>query len=142
MRISLIPYGAVAGLIPSLLPYLVESENWSKGRAKVDDILRFVLTGQMQLWVSHDDHEIYGHLVTEVKVYPQCKMLAVQYCAGEPNHMEYVLDEVHDLLDRFARDAGCAGIEFVGRPGWKKSASSYGYKVQSVMYQKFFKDES
>jgi len=142
MRMSLIPPGTVAGVIPSLLPYLVKSQEWTRGRATVDDILRFVLNGQMQLWVGHDDNEIYGHVITEVKNYPQRKMLVVQYCAGEPNHMQYVDEEMFDLLDRFAKDAGCSGIEFVGRPGWRKQAGKYGFEVQSVMYQKFFKEET
>ena len=139
MNMTLVPNGQVAQLIPALWPYLATSEEWTHGRAKVDDILRFILTGQMQLWVGHEDNEIYGHVITEVKAYPRCKMLVVQYCAGEPNHMQYVEDQMYDLLDRFAKDAGCAGIEFVGRPGWRKSAGSHGYTVQSVTYQKFFK---
>lgn len=141
MKMSLILPGSVAGVIPSLLPYLVKSQEWTRGRATVDDILRFVLNGQMNLWVGHVDNVIYGHVITEVKVYPQCKMLTVQYCAGEANHMQYVEDEMYDLLDSFAKDAGCSGIEFIGRAGWKKSARSHGYEVQSVTYQKFFKDE-
>jgi hypothetical protein len=139
MKMTLVPNGQVAQLIPALWPYLATSEEWTHGRAKVDDILRFILTGQMQLWVGHEDNEIYGHVITEVKAYPRCKMLVIQYCAGEANHMQYVEDQMYDLLDRFAKDAGCAGIEFVGRPGWRKSAGSHGYTVQSVTYQKFFK---
>ncbi len=139
MKMTLVPNGQVAQLIPALWPYLATSEEWTHGRAKVDDILRFILTGQMQLWVGHEDNEIYGHVITEVKTYPRCKMLVIQYCAGEANHMQYVEDQMYDLLDRFAKDAGCAGIEFVGRPGWRKSAGSHGYTVQSVTYQKFFK---
>jgi hypothetical protein len=124
------------------MPYLAESANWTHGRASVDDILRFILTGEMQLWIGHDGEKIYGHVITQIKTYPQCKMLVIQYCAGMPNHMKYVEDEMYDLLDRFARDAQCSGIEFVGRPGWKKSASSHGYEVQHVTYQKLFKDKS
>jgi hypothetical protein len=142
MRASLVPLGMVSSVIPALLPYLAESEKWTRGRAKVDDILRFVLNGQMQLWIGHEENTIYGHVVTEIKDYPQCKMLVVQYCAGEPNHMQYVDDEIFDLLDRFAKDAGCAGVEFVGRPGWRKQADKYGFEVRSVMYQKFFKEET
>jgi hypothetical protein len=132
----------VSSVIPALLPYLAESEKWSKGRASVDDILRFVLNQQMQLWVVHEENTIYGHVITEIKEYPRCKMLVVQYCAGESNHMQYVDDEIFDLLDRFAKDAGCTGIEFVGRPGWRKQAEKYGFEVRSVMYQKFFKEET
>jgi len=142
MRASLVPPGMVSSVIPALLPYLAESEKWSKGRASVDDILRFVLNQQMQLWVVHEENTIYGHVITEIKEYPRCKMLVVQYCAGESNHMQYVDDEIFDLLDRFAKDAGCTGIEFVGRPGWRKQAEKYGFEVRSVMYQKFFKEET
>ena len=139
MNMTLVPNGHVAQLIPALWPYLAKSEEWTHGRATVDDILRFILTGQMQLWIGHEGNEIYGHVITEVKAYPRCKMLVIQYCAGEANHMQYVEDQMYDLLDRFAKDAGCSGIEFVGRPGWRKSAGSHGYTVQSVTYQKFFK---
>jgi hypothetical protein len=94
----------------------------------------------MQLWVAHQEGQVYGHVITEIKDYPRCKMLIVQYCAGEEDHMQYAEDEMFDLLDRFAKDAGCAGVEFVGRPGWRKQANKYGFSVQSVMYQKFFKE--
>lgn len=142
MEVSYVPLGQVSMVIPGVMGYLQKSEHWSKGRARVDDILRFVLNGQMQLWVVHKENTIYGHVVTEVKQYPQCKMLTVQYCAGEDNHMEFVEEQMFKQLDSFAQDAGCAGVEFVGRPGWRKAAHKYGYEVQSVMYQKFFEDKS
>ena len=140
MKMSLVPVGQISGVLPALLPYLAKSEEWTRGRAVIDDILRFVLNGQMQLWVAHQEGQVYGHVITEIKDYPRCKMLIVQYCAGEEDHMQYAEDEMFDLLDRFAKDAGCAGVEFVGRPGWRKQANKYGYSIQSVMYQKFFKE--
>lgn len=108
----------------------------------MDDILRFVVNGTMQLWVVFQPAEgkIFGHVITEVKQYPQCKMLVVQYCAGEKNHMEHCEVTMYELLDKFAKDNGCAGIEFIGRPGWGKHVKKYGYEIQSVSYQKFFKD--
>lgn len=138
MNISLVPYGGVSNVVPALLPFLAESQGWTRGRATVDDILRFVLSGQMQLWAVHDEQRIYGHVITEIKQYPQCKMLTIQYCAMQPGAMELVEDEMQDKAARFAKDVGCVGIEFVGRPGWRKTANKYGYEVQSVMYQKFF----
>ena len=138
MKISVVPVSQLLSVIPALMPYLEESAKWSRGRAIPEDIVRFLLNGQMLLLAVHDDDSIYGHVVCEVKAYPQCKMLTVQYCAGEPHHMEFVEDEMYALLDNLAMQAGAAGIEFVGRPGWKKSAQSHGYEVQSVTYQKFF----
>lgn len=142
LEISLVPIGNISSAIPGLMPYLAESEVWSRGRSKVDDILRFLLNGQMQLWAIFctEEQKLYGHVITEVKQYPQCKMLVVQYCAGEANHMQYVEDKMYDVLDKFAKDTECAGIELIGRPGWGKHVKKRGYEVQSVMYQKFFKD--
>ena len=140
MRMSLIPPGMVAETIPQLLPHLKTSQEWTKGRSTVDDILRFILNGQMQLWVGHEEGKIYGHVITEVKEYPRCRMLTIQYCAMDPGTLDQINEKMQDIAVRFAKDAGCAGVEFIGRPGWRKQANKYGYDVQSVMYQKFFKD--
>lgn len=140
MDISLVPVGHVAGFIPALLPYLQKTEEWTKGRSKVDDVLRMILNGQLHLWVVYEGERIYGHVTTEVKQYARCKMLTIQYCAMEPGTLDQINDKMQTIATQFAKDAGCAGIEFVGRPGWRKTASEYGYSVQSVMYQKFFED--
>ena len=96
----------------------------------------------MQLWVvfSVENNEIYGYLITEAKQYPQCKMLVIQYCCIEDNHMQYIEDKMQDTAERFAKDMGCVGIEFIGRPGWGKRISKYGYDTKSVVYQRFFKE--
>jgi hypothetical protein len=140
MNITLVPPGHVAGVIPALLPYLHESQEWTRGRALVDDLLRLVLTGEMQLWVVFEGDHIFGHVITEIKPYPRCKMLTIQYCAMETGTLDEINEKMQDVATRFAKDAGCAGIEFVGRPGWRATAREYGYTVQSVMYQKFFEE--
>jgi hypothetical protein len=141
MNMFLIPVGQVYTVLTQLLPYLLESAEWTKGRANADDLIRLVVTGQMQLWVVMDENTVLGHTITEIKQYPQCKMLTIQYCAMKPGTLEEVEDHMQDLASRFAKDAGCAGIEFIGRPGWRSTANKYGYTTQSVTYQKFFKDE-
>ena len=140
MNITLVPPGQVVFAAAQILPYLQVSAEWSKGRSSADDIVKFVLTGQMHLWVVFDENTCRGHIVTEVKQYPQCKFLTIQYCAMEPGTMEAVEDKMQEYAERFARDMGCAGIEFIGRPGWRKTANTYGYDLHSVTYQKIFKD--
>jgi hypothetical protein len=144
LDISLIPYGQISYMVAPLLRFLQESESWTKGRSSVDDIVRFVLTGQMQLWVvfDPDTQEIHGYVITEIKQYPQSKMFVIQYCAMNPNHMRYVEDSMHEKADRFARDAGCAGIEFFGRPGWEPHVKKRGYTVKTVVFEKFFDEGS
>lgn len=140
LSISLVPYGQISYMVQPLIKYLQKSEDWTKGRSSVDDIVRFVLTGQMQLWVvfDPDTQEIHGYVITEIKQYPQSKMFVIQYCAMEPNHMKYVDEVMHETADRFARDAGCAGIEFFGRPGWEPHVKKRGYTVKTVVFEKFF----
>jgi len=144
LDISLIPYGQISYMVAPLLRFLQESESWTKGRSSVDDIVRFVLTGQMQLWVvfDPDTQEIHGYVITEIKQYPQSKMFVIQYCAMNPNHMRYVEDSMHEKADGFARDAGCAGIEFFGRPGWEPHVKKRGYTVKTVVFKKFFDEGS
>jgi hypothetical protein len=144
LDISLIPYGQISYMVAPLLRFLQESESWTKGRSSVDDIVRFVLTGQMQLWVvfDPDTQEIHGYVITEIKQYPQSKMFVIQYCAMNPNHMKYVEDSMHEKADRFAREVGCAGIEFFGRPGWEPHVKKRGYTVKTVVFEKFFDEGS
>jgi len=141
LAIALIPYGQLAYVVPGLMPYLEKSKAWTKGRANIDDIIGFLYSGKMSLWLVYDD-ELAGHgyVITEVKQYPRCKMLTIQYCAGEPNEMKYVEDKMYETLESFAKDAGCIGIEFFGRPGWGAHTKKRGYDVQTVVYERFFGD--
>ena len=138
--ISLVPYGRISYVIPSLIRYLNESEHWSMGRAEIDDIVRFALNGQMQLWCVYDvdTNEMHGFVMTEIKPYPKKKMFVIQYCAMTPNHMQYIEDKMHETADKFAYEMGCQGIEFFGRPGWEPHVKKRGYTVKTVVYEKHF----
>jgi len=144
LEVTLIPYGQICQLVPSLMRYLTISETWTNGRANVDDIVKFLLNGQMHLWAVYDpdSNTVYGYVITEIKQYPQKRMLVAQYCAGEPNHMQYVQDKAFGVLDEVAVKAGCDGIEFFGRPSWRPYAKQYGYAVQTVVYEKHFEVKS
>lgn len=142
MNVTLVPYGSLTRFLPMLYPHFVTSEIWSHGRAEVDDIVGFLYSGRMQLWVffagDKETPELAGHMITEVKDYPRCKMLVLQYCAAETGTMEPIEGAMHETLERFAKDMGCKGIEFVGRPGWARSAKAHGYTSKTITYEKFF----
>lgn len=141
LNITLLPPDWIDGLWDQLLPYMQETAYRSRGRVSVEDLKEFIHTGYMNVWAVYDEetNKVCGHFMTEVKQYPKMKMLVVQYAAMLPNHMEQIEDRMQVLAESFAKDAGCEGIEFVGRPGWKNHATKYGYTAQSVMYQKFFR---
>lgn len=140
LDITLVPYGKISYVIPHLIRYLNESEYWAMGRSSIDDIVRFALTNQMQLWAVYDmdTNEMNGFVMTEIKTYPQKKMFVIQYCAMNPNHMRYIEDKMHATADKFAKDMGCHGIEFFGRPGWEPHVKKRGYTVKTVVFEKHF----
>jgi hypothetical protein len=137
--VSLVPFGYLHAVLPQLSAQLQKSEFWTNGRASVDDIIRFLYNGHMQLWIAHvDGQQFLGYVITEIKEYPRCKMLVMQYCAGDTGSLEDVGDLVFETLERYAKDAGCSGIEFFGRPGWTPHAKKHGCTVQTVVYEKYF----
>lgn len=139
LDIKLVPPKAVHSWIPGLRKYLAKSEFWTKGRATAVDIIEFLISGQMYMWVVVDeDLKPWGYVITETRDYPRCKVLTVQYCAGESGYMRFIEDRMYDTLDQFAKDAGCAGIEFFGRKGWESHVKKHGYKMNTVIYERFF----
>ena len=142
LEFSLIPFGQLTAVIPALLPYLNKSEFWTHKRAHVDDIVAFLFSNQMQLWVAYekDSNKVYGHVVTEVKQYPRVKMLVLQYIAAEDHTMKWVQDKVFATLENYAKDTHCAGIEALGRPGWEPHMKKHDYTVKTVCYEKYFSE--
>jgi hypothetical protein len=143
LTFGIVPNGQQTIWVSKLLPYLKKSEIWSRGRCNVDDIVRFVVTGQLLLWAVYnpENQQAFGFVITETKEYPRGKMLVLQYCAGEPGAMALVDDEMQASFEDFARKAGCMGIEFYGRLGWRNQTKKYGYTSKSVVYEKFFGPE-
>lgn len=140
LTVTYIPYGQLSYVLPKLVHNLEKSELWTRGRASVDDIVKFLYTQYMQLWAIHDpEHEdIWGYVITELKQYPKCKMLVIQYSAGDYGSLELSGDVVFEELEEFAKAEGCQGIEFFGRPGWRNHARKHGCTAQTVVYEKYF----
>jgi len=143
VEITLVPFGYLHSIVPSLTPFFQRSEFWTNGRASIDDIIQFLYTGEMHLWVAYEDDfdNIVGCMITELKQYPKSKMFVVQYLSGDYGVLAEMGDTVFPLIENAARDAGCSGIEFFGRPGWGAHVKPYGYNVQTVVYEKHFKDD-
>ena len=139
LQLSLVLLGDLPKTVPLVSTYLEEAASRTRGRCTATDLLRMIFNGQYTLWAVFDARaqRVHGCFVTEVKAYPQMNMLAVQHCVIDENLMEQVEEKMQETAANFARDAGCAGIEFTGRPGWRRHAEKYGYVSNSVSYTKF-----
>lgn len=138
--VSYVQFGQLNYVLPHLAENLHKSEFWTKGRASVDDIIKFLYTQHMQLFLVHDPEVpvIYGYVITEIKQYPRTKMLVFQYSAGDYGVLDVAGDAVFEELEKFAKAEGCDGIEFFGRPGWRNHAKKHGCTSTTVVFEKMF----
>ena len=138
-RVFIVRPGDIVTMLPAVLPYLEKMGKWTGGRRTVDDLVRRILNMECNLWVTlAADGETNGAIITKVEEYPQIRMLHILHAAGEKNHMSELEDELYAAYDAFAKFNHCLGVEFTGRPGWKKYVESRGYKLKSVSYEKLF----
>lgn len=107
----------------------------SGGRWTMADLLLALCMGDQQLWITKDANgEIVAALTSQIVDYPSKRMLAVQFLGGKQFD-----DWSHDLLsmlEAFAKDAGCHGVEAVGRFGFWPFFKSRDYKKSYCTYQR------
>jgi len=140
LDIALVPYAVLARTMAGIIKYLEKAAEVSSGRSTVEDIMRYVFNNQYSLWVVFDKNAsgMLGFFALEVKNYPSKRMLCIQHCVIEPHHMQSVEPRMEEISERWAKDNGCSGIEFTGRPGWRRWARERGYLSHSVVYERFF----
>ena len=114
-------------------PYLMRAANYTYGRFTVDDIYESVTEHGYQLWVAFEDDVILGAVVTQFMVYPKRKTLSMTFCGGI--HLKKWKDKMLALLQNFAGDMNCDGIEATARKGWAKIFKADGYKERWVTFE-------
>lgn len=114
-------------------PFMEKAAVYTYGRYTSDDIYDSVKEHDYQLWAAFEDGNFKGAVVTNVIVYPKRKLLAMQFCGGI--ELKEWKVPMLALLQRFARDMGCDGIESTGRPGWSKVFKNDGFKEVWMSYE-------
>jgi hypothetical protein len=110
-----------------------KAAKYTYGRYTSDDIYDSVVEHDHHLWVAFDKTGIKGAVVTNIIVYPKRKLLAMAFCGG--HDLKEWKDPMLNLLQRFAKDMGCDGIESTARAGWAKIFSNDGYKQHWVTFE-------
>ena len=125
---------------PDLMVLLQKAAKITSGRVTRDDIVQMVQSGRYQLWVIFDSdptsYKTYGVILTEIRQYPRRKFVCVQHCVAEPGMLQEAGVDCLKVLENFARDQSCTGVEFIGRFGWEPFALANKFKKTSVLYQK------
>jgi hypothetical protein len=133
IQVSMVPAPHVDTCWKQVEPFLDRAADFTFGRYTVDDIYDSVKDYDYHLWVAFEDKKIVGAVVTNFVVYPKRKVLCMSFCGGE--RLKEWKDPMLKLLQRFAWDMGCDGIEATARRGWAKVFQNDGYKSNWVTFE-------
>lgn len=117
-----------------------QAAEFNGGRYTVRDAYRGISSGNMQLWVIFDDEDedkkIYGSIVTVITNYPSKKFLTILMVGGSKMHLW--MNPLAEVMEKWARDNECNGVEGYGRIGWKKLLKRFGGTTQISIFEKEF----
>jgi len=133
IEVSMVPTQYVDSCWKQIEPFMEGAARYTYGRYTSDDIYNCIEDGSHQLWVAYEGSEFKGAVATNILIYPKRKLLSMVFCGGiKLNEWK---KPMLILLQRFAKDMGCDGIESVGRRGWEKVFKDDGYKALWVTYE-------
>ena len=133
MEVSMVPPQLINTCWKQIEPFMAKAAKYTYGRFTSDDIYDSVTEHDYQLWVAFDETGIKGAVVTNVMVYPKRKLLCMSFCGGYD--LKEWKEPMLSLLQRYAKDMGCDGIEATARAGWAKIFQSDGYKQNWVTFE-------
>tara|TARA_R110002020_G_scaffold46915_2_gene133953 strand:+ start:52 stop:522 length:471 start_codon:yes stop_codon:yes gene_type:complete len=122
--------------------HLKKSCKRSKNRTKTQDIFYECLNNQSSLWIVFDtgNLNIVGCGITQFNDYPTGKkMLNLDHVAGI-KYADWV-DRSLEVIEKWARDNECNGIETAGREGfwhwikerqWERTAVFFEYNFEDI----------
>jgi hypothetical protein len=133
IQLSLVPQENVMDVWDRVSDYLKQSTDLTNGRYTVDDVLDLILQYGYMLWIAFDEDAIKGALVTFVQEYPRKRYLYLMFCGGIEG--EKWMRPGIQLLQRFAADIECDGLEATGRLGWAKVFKEDGIKSRWQVFE-------
>lgn len=104
-------------------------EHWEMWYTK-PFVFNAVMAGQWQVWAAGDDGRAKLVLFTQIVFYPAAKVLQGIFVLG--NSLEPCMDAVWAATEKFARENDCVRMEVLGRRGWERKLSHFGFRNVGV----------
>ena len=109
-----------------VLPLLDEALAHGMGEYTAEILLHNIVEGDNQLWVGHENNEIWYVCVTAIETYPSgyktCTVIAL---AGFD--VDEWISNVEEL-DSWCQANGVDAIRIYGRKGWERKLKPYGFE--------------
>lgn len=107
--------------------------NLDSNRINIEDVYEAIVNKEMQLWAIHDG-DIHAVMTTEIAEYAQLKAVRIVTVTGKD--CEQWLDLLIDTVSRWGAENGANAVEFIGRKGWEKVLTKYGFGETQVFMTK------
>ena len=133
MIISLVPSEHVLDVWPAVADYIQNALEYTRGRYELEDVLERVENGEFLLWIAFDGERIKGCVITDMMQYPRKKFLGCPFVTGD--EFASWKQPMFEMLQRFARDNDCEGLEATARPGWSRVFKDDGYEAMWQTFQ-------
>lgn len=131
MIISLVPHDALSVFWPIAEPFIEKALEAAPGYYRAVDVLDNIINEREALWaVLDDDENAIACFTTMVQQFPLCRRLLVHHVGGDG--LDIWQDDCWRILQNYARDTGCSGIDARGRDGWRARARERGCKIVSM----------
>lgn len=133
-EIAFVPPDALGLAWDDARRWLEEPVGANNGIETVEDVAVQCLQGITQLWIVARGRKVIGAVVTSLIRYPQMSTLRMAYLGGED--LASWVDPLVDVMEQYARDHGCRGVEFSGRRGWKRLFRERGAREFGMRFWK------
>jgi len=134
-EISLVPTDQIVRISEAVEKYIDRLPEQTRGRFTSESIIKSLYEDHRQLWIAFNDQdEIKGIIISRIVIYPECRKLRMIYCSGDD--MANWKAQMQTMLERFAIDNGCNGLEMTGRKGWTRFLADLGWETTYISYEK------
>jgi hypothetical protein len=142
LTVSYVPPHVMDPVWPKAGALLLKSLKYARGRYEIEDVYRDLVQHQQQLWIVFDDEtkNLVAAITTRIAEYPHRRMVCGYFLGG--TRLDEWADLFLDVLEKFEKDMGCDGLEFVGRKGWEKVLAHRKIRPISVIYERIDDDQS
>lgn len=133
IQVTMVPRENVPEIWTLVKDHLSKAADYTFGRYTVDDIYDAIIDYDHTLWIAFDESSIKGAVVTNFSNYPKKKYLNMVFTGGED--LKEWKEPMLKILQHWAFDNHCDGIESTGRPGWAKIFANDGHRVVWHTYE-------
>jgi hypothetical protein len=133
VKVSLVPSGHIDDVWPAVAGYIQNALKYTDGRYELEDVLDQLQHHGHLLWIAFDEERIKGAVVTQIMDYPRKRYLGCPFVTGDD--FTSWKAPMFEMLQRFARDNDCVGLEATARLGWSRVFKNDGYEAMWQTFQ-------